>query len=66
MTEVSIPAGTTYVVSPKKFPYGLYCFGKLENVVEFLAANSLAFQCEVIRVAGDVLVWPIHTQGGSA
>jgi hypothetical protein len=66
MTQVAIPAGSTYGVLPKRFPYGCFFFGNLEDVVEFITVNRLAFQSEVIRVAGDVLVWPIHSKGGSA
>jgi hypothetical protein len=66
MTQVSIPAGTTYVVSPKCPPWGLFCFGNIDDVLNFITMNRLAFRSEVIRVADDACVWPIHSKGGSA
>lgn len=66
MTTVAVPAGAAYGVAPKRRPYGIYFFGNLEDVLEFLTVNRLAFAAEVVRVQGDVLVWPLHAKGGTA
>lgn len=38
----------------------------IEAVVDCLVRHRLTFRCEVIRVNGDVMVWPFHVKGGSA
>ena len=66
MSFAAVPAGSAYGVAPKRRPYGVFFFGNIEDVLEFITVNRLGLACEVIRVAGDVLVWPIHSKGGSA
>jgi hypothetical protein len=41
-------------------------FRTIEAAAECVTELGIAFACEVIRVRGDVLVWPIHAKGGTA
>lgn len=66
MTTVAVPAGAAYGVAPQRRPYGIFFFGSLEDVLEFITVNGLAFAAEVVRVEGNVRVWPLHSKGGTA
>ena len=60
-----LPSWAMYVVVLWRNQMAAPC-STIEKVVECIAQNGIAFDCEVIRVQGDVLVWPWHTKGGTA
>lgn len=63
----SLPAWCTHVVIPWGAPFGTIApCSSVEKVVECLVKYRLTFRCEVVRVDGDVSIWPIHSKGGIA
>lgn len=62
--KADLPEWTKYVVAVFGGDYAT-C-STIESVVECLVKYRLTFRCEVIRVADDVLVWPLKTKGGTA
>jgi hypothetical protein len=66
VTLLAVPPGFAYaVVLFEKPPRTAFC-RTIESVVRCLTDNDIAFDCEVVRVSDDKLVWPIHCKGGDA
>lgn len=65
MTQLAVPSWVKYVV----VEYGtghVAPFTDIDAVVRTISRFGLARRCEVIRVEGDVSIWPMKVRGGEA
>ena len=65
MTQLRVMPGMAYAVVWRDLDQVAWCRA-LDNVVELMREHRLARRVEVIRVDGDVCVWPMVTKGGEA
>lgn len=63
--RLAVPPGASYAVVWRDDDQIAWC-ASLDVVVELMHAGDLALRCEVVRVAGDVCVWPLLGKKGEA
>ena len=63
--QLQVPKGAAYAVLIFGGEQVAWCLS-IEVVVRTITANRIAFRCEVVRVQGDVCVWPWKVKGGTA
>lgn len=64
--RAKLPEGTEYVVVFWSASNLAACFANEESAFRCVVRNGALFDCEIIRVEGDVCVWPWHSKGGTA
>lgn len=65
LDKSAFPEWTRYVVIAWGATHAAPC-STLERAITCMVENGIALRCEVIRFEDDVMVWPLHTKGGSA
>ena len=64
--QLQPPSWAAYAVVPFANPDVVGWCSTVEKVVECMREHRIVRNCQVIRVQGDVIVWPIHSKGGTA
>lgn len=64
IAEMQVPAWVQYVVIT--FDGAAAPCSTLETAVDTLVKHRLHFRAQVVRVDGDVTVWPWEVKGGQA